>query len=69
MQVCTLVTMDICGSSSSKVRSYYSANNVTDVALYTEPEEIYLMKVSNNSEECQRRLTMLCIEEWDCGAV
>ena len=31
--------MDICG------RSYYSANNVTDVALYTEPEEIYLMKV------------------------
>jgi len=43
-QVCTLVTMDICGSTGSKVRSYYSANNVTDVALYTEPEEIYLMK-------------------------
>jgi len=43
-QVCTLVTMDISGNSMSKVRSYYSANNVTDVALYTEPEEIYLMK-------------------------
>ena len=27
-----------------QVRSYYSAQNVTDVALYTEPEEIYLMK-------------------------
>ena len=26
------------------MRSYYSAQNVTDVALYTEPEEIYLMK-------------------------
>ena len=69
MQVCTLVTMDICGSSSSKVRSYYSANNVTDMALYTEAEEIYLMKVSISGEDCQRCLTMICIEEWDCGAV
>jgi len=43
-QVCTLVTMDICPNTGSKVRSYYSANNVTDVAIYTEPEEIYLMK-------------------------
>jgi len=42
-QVCTLVTMDICGTTGSKVRSYYSANNVTVVAL-TEPEEIHLMK-------------------------
>jgi hypothetical protein len=30
------------------VRSYYSAQNVTDVALYTEPEEIYLMKKNGN---------------------
>jgi len=43
-QVCTLVTMDIMGAAGTKVRSYYAANNVTDVALYTEPEEIYLMK-------------------------
>ena len=31
-----------------QVRSYYSAQNVTDVALYTEPEEIYLMKKNGN---------------------
>merc|ERR1712088_1301321 len=43
-QVCNLVTLDICPNTGSKVRSYYSANSVTDVALYTEPEEIYLMK-------------------------
>ena len=36
--------MDIGGAEGSRVRSYYSANSVTDVALYTEPEEIYLMK-------------------------
>lgn len=46
-QVCNLVTMDI-QEKDSKVRSYYSAQNVTDVALYTEPEEIYLMKKSGN---------------------
>ena len=44
LQVCTLVTMDIGGTGGSRVRSYYSATSVTDVALYTEPEEIYLMK-------------------------
>jgi len=38
------LTMDICGTVGSKGRSYISANNVTDVALYTEPAEIYLMK-------------------------
>jgi len=43
-QVCNLVTLDICPNTGSKVRTYYSANSVTDVALYTEPEEIYLMK-------------------------
>ena len=42
--MCTLVTMDIGGTGGSRVRSYYSATSVTDVALYTEPEEIYLMK-------------------------
>lgn len=36
--------MDIGGTGGSRVRSYYSATSVTDVALYTEPEEIYLMK-------------------------
>jgi len=46
-QVCNLVTMDI-QEKDSKVRSYYSAQNVTDVALYTEPEEIYLMKKNGN---------------------
>jgi len=46
-QVCNLVTMDI-QEKESKVRSYYSAQNVTDVALYTEPEEIYLMKKNGN---------------------
>ena len=44
VQVCNLVTLDICPNTGSKVRSYYSATSVTDVALYTEPEEIYLMK-------------------------
>ena len=43
-QVCTLVTMDIASAEGTRVRSYYSASSVTDVALYTEPEEIYLMK-------------------------
>jgi len=43
-QVCNLLTLDICPNTGSKVRSYYSATCVTDVALYTEPEEIYLMK-------------------------
>lgn len=43
-QVCTLVTMDIASTEGTRVRSYYSASSVTDVALYTEPEEIYLMK-------------------------
>ena len=33
-----------------QVRSYYSAQNVTDVALYTEPEEIYLMKKNGDFE-------------------
>ena len=36
--------MDIGGCDGSKVRSYYSATSVTDIALYTEPEEIFLMK-------------------------
>ena len=44
LQECTLVTTDIGGPNGSRVRSYYSAHSVTDVALYTEPEEIYLMK-------------------------
>ena len=43
-QVCNLLTLDICPNTGSKVRSYYSATCVTDVALYTEPGEIYLMK-------------------------
>ena len=34
----------LCCTVLPQVRSYYAANNVTDVALYTEPEEIYLMK-------------------------
>ena len=38
------MTLDICSTTGSKVRSSYSATSVTDVALYTEPEEIYLMK-------------------------
>ena len=39
-----LVTIDTVDIGGSWVRSYYSAASVTDVALYTEPEEIYLMK-------------------------
>ena len=35
--------MDICPDTGSKVRSYYSATSVTDVAM-TEPEEILLKK-------------------------
>ena len=38
------VYMCVVYQSFLQVRSYYSAQNVTDVALYTEPEEIYLMK-------------------------
>jgi len=41
---CNLVTMDIAGAQGTRVRSYYKASSVTDIALYTEPEEIYLMK-------------------------
>ena len=45
-QVCHLSTMDI-QEKESKVRSYYSAPDVTDVALYTETEKIHLMKNGN----------------------
>ena len=38
------MTIDRVDKGGSRVRSYYSATSVTDVALYTEPEEIYLMK-------------------------
>lgn len=45
-QVCTLVTMDIGAqdTDNTHVTSYYSATSVTDVALYTEPEDVFLMK-------------------------
>ena len=39
-----------------QVRSYYSAQNVTDVALYTEPEEIYLMKKNGSLKNCSADL-------------
>ena len=52
LQVCTLVTMDIGGTGGSRVRSYYSATSVTDVALYTEPEEIHLVK-NNWQPSCE----------------
>ena len=42
--------MDIGGTGGSRVRSYYSATSVTDVALYTEPEEIYLMAAVEGRE-------------------
>ena len=44
-QLCTLVTMDIGRSKGNKVM----ANSVMDVALYTEPEEIYLMKKNGST--------------------
>jgi len=40
---CKLVTMDV-GKTEAKVRSTYTTTCVTDVALYTEPEEIYLVR-------------------------
>jgi len=38
-----LVTVDIAGADT-KVRSCYSCADVADVALFTDPEEIYIMK-------------------------
>jgi len=38
-----LVTIDV-GDEDAKVRSTYSTDAVTDVALYTDPEEIYLVR-------------------------
>ena len=32
-------------SSGTKLRSIYACNDTVDVALFTDPEEIYLMKV------------------------
>lgn len=46
-QVCSLVTMDV-NDTESKVRSCHATQDVTDVALYTDPEEIYLMKKSGD---------------------
>lgn len=52
--LCCLVTMDIkegmedTKANTSKVRSCHTATHVTDVALYTDPEEIYLMKKNGN---------------------
>jgi len=47
-QSCCLVTIDIADSPQSKVRSVHTSQHVTDVALYTDPEEIYLMKKNGN---------------------
>jgi len=38
-----LVTIDV-GKDDAKVRSTYASRCVTDVALYTDPEEIYLVR-------------------------
>jgi len=52
--LCCLVTMDIkegmedTKAKTSNVRSCHTATHVTDVALYTDPEEIYLMKKNGN---------------------
>ena len=32
-------------NSGTKLRSIYACNDTVDVALFTDPEEIYLMKV------------------------
>jgi len=40
---CKLVTMDV-GKNDAKVRSTYTTTRITDVALYTDPEEIYLVR-------------------------
>jgi len=42
-QFVQLVTLDV-EDKDAKVRSTYSTKNVTDVALYTDPEEIYLVR-------------------------
>jgi len=48
--VCCLVTIDIGDSreAGSKLRTTHVTQHVTDVALYTDPEEIYLMKKNGN---------------------
>ena len=44
---CDLVTMDI-QKKDSRVRSYFSTQNVTGIVLYADPEEIHLMKRNGN---------------------
>ena len=42
-----LVTVDVAGENT-KVRSSYNCQDVCDVALFTDPEELYIMKQSGN---------------------
>ena len=42
-----LVTVDVAGENT-KVRSSYNCQDVGDVALFTDPEEFYIMKRSGN---------------------
>jgi len=67
-QVCNLVTMDI-QEAESRVRSYYAAQNVTDVALYTDPEEIYLMKKNGNVVLYDATLKSESLKIDNCSAV
>ena len=40
-----LVTIDV-AANTTRARSVYECSNVVDVALFTDPEEIYLVKSS-----------------------
>ncbi len=42
-----LVTVDVAGSAT-RIRSYYHCQDVSDVALFTDPEEFYVMKKTGN---------------------